>query len=164
VVVVWLVNSVTAGPKCLAVKSCTRKRSWKWIQRILYLYAKVYTVLQQDIAVIAVPVWVIALYSTHHKFSPRTRHNEADMIDDNEKKFNSSWNNCTVIITYNMRFNRLAPELFFFLIFAHSVYEMWIKQEPNMLELRNKLHFEEKKRRVYTMFKIFSTYIWWINI
>jgi len=29
-----------------------------------------------------------------------------------------------------------------------------------MLELRNKLHFEEKKkRRVYTMFKIFSTYI-----
>ena len=30
-----------------------------------------------------------------------------------------------------------------------------------MLELRNKLHFEEekKKRRVYTMFKIFGTYI-----
>ena len=29
-----------------------------------------------------------------------------------------------------------------------------------MLELRNKLHFEEKKKwRVYTMFKIFSTYI-----
>jgi len=30
-----------------------------------------------------------------------------------------------------------------------------------MLELWNKLHFEEKKRRVYTMFKIFSTYICW---
>jgi len=28
-----------------------------------------------------------------------------------------------------------------------------------MLELRNKLHFEEEKRRVYTMFKIFGTYI-----
>ena len=29
-----------------------------------------------------------------------------------------------------------------------------------MLELwKKKLHFEEKKRRVYTMFKIFSTYI-----
>jgi len=29
-----------------------------------------------------------------------------------------------------------------------------------MLELRNKLHFEEKKkRRVYTMFNLFSTYI-----
>jgi len=31
---------------------------------------------------------------------------------------------------------------------------MWIKQEPNSLELWNKLHFEEKKKRaVYTMFK-----------
>jgi len=40
--------------------------------------------------------------------------------------------------------NRLLPELFF-LILAHSVYKMWIKQEPNMLELWNKLHFEEKE-------------------
>ena len=36
---------------------------------------------------------------------------------------------------------------------------MRIIKEPNKLELRNKLHFEEKKPRVYTMFKIFSTYI-----
>jgi len=41
-------------------------------------------------------------------------------------------------------FNLLAPELFF-KILAHSVYKMWIKQEPNKLELWNKLHFEEKK-------------------
>jgi len=34
---------------------------------------------------------------------------------------------------------------YFFLILAHPVYKMWIKQEPNMLELWNKLHFEEKK-------------------
>ena len=40
--------------------------------------------------------------------------------------------------------NRLAPELFFFLILAHTVHKMWIKQTPNTLELRNKLHFEEK--------------------
>ena len=40
--------------------------------------------------------------------------------------------------------NLSAPELFF-LILAHSVYKMWIKQEPNMFELWNKLHFEEKK-------------------
>ena len=60
--------------------------------------------------------------------------------------------------------NFLAPELFI-LILAHPVYKMWIIQEPNTLELWNKLHFEEKKkRRVYTMFKIFSTYICWINI
>ena len=37
-----------------------------------------------------------------------------------------------------------APELFF-LILAHPVYKMWIKQEQNTLELWNKLHFEEKK-------------------
>ena len=40
--------------------------------------------------------------------------------------------------------NLLAPELFF-LILAHPVYKMWIIQEPNMLELWNKLHFEEEK-------------------
>jgi len=34
---------------------------------------------------------------------------------------------------------------YFFLILAHTVYKMWIKQEPNKLELWNKLHFEEEK-------------------
>jgi len=34
---------------------------------------------------------------------------------------------------------------YFFLILAHSVYKMWIIQEPNKLELWNKLHFGEKK-------------------
>jgi len=51
-----------------------------------------------------------------------------------------------------------------FLILAHPVYKMWIIQEPNMLELWNKRHFEEKKRRVYTMFKILRNYICWIHI
>jgi len=32
-----------------------------------------------------------------------------------------------------------------FLILAHPVYKMWITQDPNKLELWNKLHFEEKK-------------------
>jgi len=40
--------------------------------------------------------------------------------------------------------NLLAAELFF-LILAHPVYKMWIIQEPNILELWNKLHFEEEK-------------------
>ena len=54
---------------------------------------------------------------------------------------------------------------YFFLILAQPVYKMWIIQEPNTLELWNKLHFEEgKKRRVYTMLKIFGIYISWINI
>jgi len=46
------------------------------------------------------------------------------------------------IITYVINF--LAPELFFFIL-AHTVYKMWIIQEPNTLELWNKLHFEEEK-------------------
>ena len=53
----------------------------------------------------------------------------------------------------------------YLLVLAHHVYKMWIIHEPNTIELWNKLHFEEeKKRRIYPMFKIFSTYICWINI
>jgi len=37
----------------------------------------------------------------------------------------------------------LDPELFF-LVLAHPVYKMWIIQEPNTIELWNKLHFEEE--------------------
>jgi len=40
--------------------------------------------------------------------------------------------------------NLLAPELFFF-NFSTPLNKMWILQEPNKLELWNKLHFEEKK-------------------
>jgi len=32
-----------------------------------------------------------------------------------------------------------------FLILAHPVYKMWITQEPNKLDLWNKLHFKEEK-------------------
>jgi len=32
-----------------------------------------------------------------------------------------------------------------FLILAHPVYKMWIFQEPNMLEIWNKLYCEEEK-------------------
>ena len=45
--------------------------------------------------------------------------------------------------------NLLGPELFF-LILAHPVYKMWIIQEPNMVELWNKLHFEEEKNGDFT--------------
>jgi hypothetical protein len=43
---------------------------------------------------------------------------------------------------YQQLINPLVPELFF-LIFAHSVFKMWIIQEPNQVELWNKWHFEE---------------------
>jgi len=53
----------------------------------------------------------------------------------------------------------------YFFNFSTPVYKMWIIQQPNTLELWNRLHFEEKeKRKVYIMLKIFSTYICWINI
>jgi hypothetical protein len=51
--------------------------------------------------------------------------------------------------------NLLAPELFF-LILALPVYKMWIIQEPNKLELWNKLHFEEKKNGDYSPFLKYS--------
>jgi len=45
-------------------------------------------------------------------------------------------------------FDLLASD--FFLILAHPVYKMWIIQEPNMLELWIKLHFEgEKTESIY---------------
>ena len=44
------------------------------------------------------------------------------------------------------KFNILAPELFFFIL-AHSVNKMRIIQEPNKLELWNKLYFKEKKKK-----------------
>ena len=44
----------------------------------------------------------------------------------------------------NNKVNLLSPELFF-LILEHPVYKMVIIQEPNTLELWNKLHFEEEK-------------------
>jgi hypothetical protein len=49
--------------------------------------------------------------------------------------------------TFQSTVNLLAPELFF-LILAHFVYKMWIIQETNMLELWNKLHFEEEKTEI----------------
>jgi len=35
---------------------------------------------------------------------------------------------------------------YFFLILSHPVYKMWIIQEPNTLELWNKMHSEEEKK------------------
>ena len=53
---------------------------------------------------------------------------------------------CTDIdgLKQTLNINLLASELFFFIL-AHPVYKMWILQEPNTLDLWNKLHFEEEK-------------------
>ena len=54
--------------------------------------------------------------------------------------------------------------IFFFQILAHPVFKMCVIQKPNKVALWNKRHFEEKKWRLYSMFKILSTDICWINI
>ena len=59
--------------------------------------------------------------------------------------------------------NLLATD-FFFQILAHPVFKMWVIQKPNKVALWNKRHFEDKKWRLYSMFKIFGTDICWINI
>jgi len=53
---------------------------------------------------------------------------------------------------------------FTFKFLAHPVGKMRIIQEPKKVALWNKRHFEEKKRRLCSLFKIFTTYICWINI
>ena len=60
--------------------------------------------------------------------------------NDEAREIHCSLNSCQMVISFNL----LTPELFF-LILAHSVYKMRIIQEPNTLELLNKLHFEEEK-------------------
>ena len=64
---------------------------------------------------------------------------------------------------YSQQLNHLATD-FFFQILAHPVFKMWVIQKPNKVALWNKRHFEEKKWRLYKMFKIFSTDISWINM
>ena len=54
----------------------------------------------------------------------------------------STWHNILEDVTYLTLWRR--NDIFFFIL-AHSVYKIWIIQEPNKLELWNKLHFEEKK-------------------
>ena len=57
------------------------------------------------------------------------------------KRWNSNSTLVNIAVSYVADYiNLLAPELFFFIL-AHPVYKMWIKQEPNILELWNKLHF-----------------------
>jgi len=47
-----------------------------------------------------------------------------------------------IMIYYSLTFWR---QNYFFLILAQPVHKMWIIQEPNALELWNKLHFEEEE-------------------
>jgi len=53
------------------------------------------------------------------------------------------------------QFNLLEPELFFF-NFSTTVYKMWIIQEPNTLELWNKLNFEAEKNGEYIPYLKYS--------
>jgi len=65
-------------------------------------------------------------------------------LQQKEKEYSALSKFISVRKLFGIMINLLAPE-FFFLILAHPVYKMLIIQEPNMLELWNKLHFEEEK-------------------
>ena len=52
----------------------------------------------------------------------------------------------------------------FLLNFSTPVFKMWILQEPKKVALWNKRHLEEKKRRMCSVFTIFSKNICWVNI
>jgi len=56
----------------------------------------------------------------------------------------NNFNLYVLLSQFHLLLNLLEPELFF-LILAHPVYKMWIIQEPNMLDLWNKLYFEKEK-------------------
>jgi len=58
------------------------------------------------------------------------------------------WNKLYFLTKYIfILFKLLAPD-FFFLNLTQPVYKMWIIQEPNTLELWNKLHFEKEKTEI----------------
>jgi len=65
--------------------------------------------------------------------------------------------NCKIIQLYTMSQSYYANSFKinfwrrnFFFVLANPVYKMWIKQEPNTLELWNKLHFaDEKTESIY---------------
>ena len=67
------------------------------------------------------------------------------------------WGYTTYTCLFNRQSNSVGPRClafwrrnYYFFNFSTPVYKMWIIQEPNMLELWNKLHFEEKKtERIY---------------
>jgi len=46
----------------------------------------------------------------------------------------------------SLKFETFGAGIIFFLNFSTPVYKMWIIQEPNKLELWNKLHFEEGEK------------------
>ena len=57
--------------------------------------------------------------------------------------------NCAICLHYVESCLTFWRRNYFFLILAHPVYKIWIIQEPNTLELWNKLHFEEEKEGEY---------------
>ena len=55
--------------------------------------------------------------------------------------FKTRWEDRILNLSISLEIQPFDAGIIFFLILAHTVYKMWIIQEPNMLELWNKLHF-----------------------
>ena len=64
---------------------------------------------------------------------------------NNNEERSFSWPDVHVVRILYVLYLTFWCRNYFFLIFAHPVYKMWIIQEPNTLELWKKLLFEEEK-------------------
>ena len=89
------------------------------------------------------------LYIIHVKDHPLIKRNLTDLLKKRVISFSASLN------TNSSRYRRSVLSIsiltfwrrnYFFFNFSTPVYKMWIIQEPNTLELWNKLHFEEEQK------------------
>jgi hypothetical protein len=128
----------------------TVKNSWWWREEL----SKTYRVLfQKWIWGISASSWFY--YKNLSRCTVKWKTNKLFTLQDSYSFF-LVWTRPHEICTWNKtadyilshiceeNINLLAPELFFF-NFSTPAHKMWIIQEPNTLEIWNKLYFEEKK-------------------
>ena len=129
-------------------------------------------------------VWklIFCLFSVWVRLRWATRNSSIDRRFETERVYSQSdvrrRDQVSCVLFYNCLQNRLSVWLchssgtedltfwrrIFFSNFSTPVFKMWIIQKPNKVALWNKRHFEEKKWRLHSMLKIFSTDICWIII
>ena len=97
---------------------------------------------------------VVVLPSNGNFCAVTLLHSKSDVCKQTKPNGVKIWNKIKFLLIVGgtcvqSNVNLFGAGIIFFLILAHPVYKMWIIQEPNTLELWNKLHFEEKKNGDY---------------
>jgi len=97
--------------------------------------------------------WIVADIQRLHFRLPSVKKKRRETRESYQMAMSGVWQRITtkwrtyervLSARHKLYLNFLAQEIFFF-NFSKPVYKMWIIQQPNMLELWNKLHFGEKK-------------------